>query len=317
LDRKKIILVLIILSLLLFAITSISYKDGVIIISPFKDQINAIQKDITDAKGLAQDLGLEKPKRPFFIITCPEVLANTPLLQTFGGHYLPVLNTAFLYQPSANNIYHEYFHFIQDSAYELDFNDTHSFWVLESSARWFENNTLENYREVFDCTEPLFDTPYETRYERWMLFKKLVDCCPNVISSIFQDLKVNQDPCETLNKIPFFQEAFVELITKDFQDNFQRYYKESLNFKNSIIIEPFQFNFTKIDAPLHVTPQNKIYYLVFNKDLKVIEPLPGENGETIYPYCYILGIINACDNQKTIRIFKDNQEGYFYTYLNP
>ena len=316
-NRIKIILVLIILPLLFFTLTSVFYKDGVIIISFFEAQVSVIQNNITDAKTLAQSLSLEIPKSPFLIITCPEFLAKTPLLQKFGGHYLPVLNTAFLYQPSANNIYHEYFHFIQDSSYKLDFKDSHSYWVLESSARWFENYTLENYREVFDCTEPLFDTPYETRYERWMLFKKLVDCCPNVISSIFQDLKVNQDPCETLNKIPFFQEAFVELITKDFQDNYQRHYKESLNFKNSIIIEPFQFNFTKIDAPLHLTPQNKIYYLVFNKDLEVIEPLTGENGENIYPHCYILGIINACDSQKTIGIFKENQKGYFYTYLNP
>jgi len=303
---------------LLFTLTSISYKDGVIIISPFKAQISDIQKNIADAKALAQSLSLENPQTPFLIINCPEFLAKTPLLQKFGGHYLPILNTAFLYQPSANNIYHEYFHFIQDSSYKLDFKDSHSYWVLESSARWFENYTLENYLEIFDCsTESLFNTPYMARYERWMLFRKLVEYCPNVISSIFQDLKVNQDPCETLNKLPFFQEAFVELITKDFQDNYQGHYKESLDFKNTIIVEPFQFNFTKIDAPLHTTPENKIYYLAFNRDLEVIEPLPGDNGETIYPNCYILGVINACDSQKTIRVFKDNQESYFYTYLSP
>jgi len=59
LNRKKIILVLIILPLLFFTLTSISYKDGVFIISLFKAQSSDIQKYIADAKGLAQSLSLE------------------------------------------------------------------------------------------------------------------------------------------------------------------------------------------------------------------------------------------------------------------
>jgi len=292
--------------------------DGIIIISPDNEQRVHIFNNIQKAKSLAQSLGFQVPSKPFLIVDCSNLLAKLPPMGKFGGHYQPLLNTVFLYQPTPNNIFHEYFHFIQDNQYGLDFSNSHSYWVLESSARWFENFTLDDYPEIFDCcTDSLFEPNYSNRYERWMLFRNLLAYGPQVIPGIFHELKDNPDPCTVLNRLSFFKTIVIDLITSDFQRNFAAHYKNLLNSNKNLITEPFQFSFTLIDGPLHLVQEDKIHYLVFNKNLQVLSPASSDINEEIYQNCYILGVINLCDSPKTIQVFQDNQKRFFYTYVNP